>query len=134
MRPPPSPLRTLLALLPLALPLAAALAIAACTSEPLDVPAGVGSAASDTTRFDGVPSGEAVVAARLPVTDGVLADDPAGRDLLRAYARRAFYPGTIRATAHLEEVFALRDSVIAHLDPRVEDFFLDENYPLAERF
>jgi hypothetical protein len=64
----------------------------------------------------------------------VLADDAPGRRLLRDYARRALYPRIIRTAAHLEEAFALRDSVIAHLDPRVEAFFLDEHYPLAERF
>src|SRR5690606_1680243 len=61
--------------------------------------------------------------------------DPAGRRLLRDYARRALYPQTIRTAAHLEEVFALRDSVIAHLDPRVEAHFLaDEDYARVERF
>lgn len=114
--------------------LVGALALAACASEPPDVPVEPEPAAADTSRFDGVPPGEAVVAARLPVTDSVLAGDPAGRALLRDYARRAFYPQTIRTTAHLEEAFALRDSVIAHLDPRVEEFFLEEDYPLVERF
>ncbi|HLT46356.1 MAG TPA: hypothetical protein VK002_03935 [Rubricoccaceae bacterium] len=112
--------------------LLAALALAACTPNSAD--GQTGPVEADTTRFEGVPPGEAVVAERLPITDAVLAEDPPGRALLRDYARRALFPQTIRTAAHLEEVFALRDSVIAHLDPRVEDYFVEEDYALVERF
>jgi hypothetical protein len=112
-----------------------ALALPACTSEFRDAPSEPGPAAADTARFDGVPSGEAIVAERLPTVDAVLVDDAAGQRFLRDYARRAFYPKTVQAAVHLEEAFALRDSVIAHLDPRVERYFTEqEDFTLTERF
>ena len=90
---------------------------------------------ADTSRVDGIPSGAAVVAERLPAIAASLGDDPAGVALLEAYARRALYPQTIQTPEHLAEVFALRDSVIAHLDPRVEDYFYRlEDYEAQGRF
>ncbi|NNF57681.1 MAG: hypothetical protein HKN04_05515 [Rhodothermaceae bacterium] len=92
-------------------------------------------AEADTSRFDGIPSGAEVVAERLPTIAASLGDDPAGIALLQAFARRALYPQTIQTPDHLAEVFALRDSVIAHLDPRVEDYFYTrEDFDAQMRF
>ncbi|HYG67363.1 MAG TPA: hypothetical protein VD838_06875, partial [Anaeromyxobacteraceae bacterium] len=86
-------------------------------------------------RFDGAPSGEVLVAERLPMLDAVLGDDAAGRAALHALARVAFYPETIQTTEHLVEAFALRDSTVAHLGPRVEPYFFEEeDYQRLEAF
>ena len=111
------------------------LIVAACGTEGASPDAQPVPPVADTSRFDGIPSGEDVVDALLPTVDAVLGDDRRNREFLHDYARRALHPQTITTQGHLTEVFALRDSVLAHLDPRVEEHFAEEvDYSALERF